>query len=105
MTLYRERPFWKFILNNGICSFQTTPLISRSGTLVGMIATHWKKPFEPTERQLRFFDMLVRQAADLIERKKSEEALKESEKKAHALVHELETADKNKNSFYQGTFS
>ena len=59
----------------GIRAVQSTPLISRSGKLVGMISTHWRNPHQPSERDLRLFDILVRQAADLIERKKAEEEL------------------------------
>ncbi len=59
----------------GIRAVQSTPLISRSGKLVGMISTHWREPHQPSGRDLRLFDILVRQAADLIERKKAEEEL------------------------------
>jgi hypothetical protein len=44
-----------------------------------MISPHWSRPHEPTERDLRLFDILARQAADLIERKRAEEELRESE--------------------------
>jgi PAS domain S-box-containing protein len=44
-----------------------------------MISNHWTRTHEPTERELRLLDVLARQAADLIERKQAEEALKESE--------------------------
>jgi GAF domain-containing protein len=40
-----------------------------------MLSTHWRMPHEPTEEDFRFFDVLARQAADLIERTLSEEAL------------------------------
>ncbi len=60
---------------SGIRAVQSTPLISRSGHIVGMISTHWRKPHQPSERNLRLFDVLARQAADLIERRKTEEAL------------------------------
>ena len=67
-------------LQTGIRSCQTTPLISRNGTLVGMISTHWSHPHEPSERDLRLWDILVRQAADLIEHKWAEEAALASER-------------------------
>src|SRR5436190_2223989 len=63
-------------LRTGIHSVQTTPLFSRGGALVGMISTHWKEPHEPSARDLRFFDILARQAADLIERRRAEEQLR-----------------------------
>ncbi|HKW75888.1 MAG TPA: PAS domain S-box protein [Terriglobales bacterium] len=52
----------------GIRAVQTTPLLSRSGKVVGMISTHWSSPYQPTERDLRLLDVIVRQAADLIDR-------------------------------------
>lgn len=54
-------------LQTGIHACQTTPLISRAGNLVGMISTHWRSCHEPSENDLRRFDMLARQAADMIE--------------------------------------
>lgn len=66
-------------LQTGIHACQTTPLVSRSGKIVGMISTHWRNPHEPSGRDLRVFDILARQAADLIERKKVQEAIRESE--------------------------
>jgi GAF domain-containing protein len=38
---------------SGIRSVQSTPLLARSGRLLGMISTHWKKPHHPTERDLQ----------------------------------------------------
>jgi len=63
-------------LRTGIRAVQTTPLISRGGAIVGMISTHWREPHEPSERDLRLFDILARQAADLIERRAAEEKLR-----------------------------
>jgi signal transduction histidine kinase/CheY-like chemotaxis protein/GAF domain-containing protein len=60
------------LLRNGIRAVQTTPLMSRSGNLLGMISTLWHKVHMPCERELRLFDILVRQAADIIERVQSE---------------------------------
>jgi PAS domain S-box-containing protein len=56
-----------------IRAVQSTPLVSRSGRLLGMISTHWREPHPPTERSLRSLDVLARQAADLIERAQVEE--------------------------------
>ena len=70
----------------GIRSVQSTPLLSRSGQLVGMISTHWKQPHVPTERDLRLFDILARLAADLIERKFYEQDLRRREERARTLT-------------------
>jgi PAS domain S-box-containing protein len=56
-----------------IRAVQSTPLVSRSGRLLGMISTHWREPHQPAERAYRSLDVLARQAADLIERSQAEE--------------------------------
>ena len=76
MTGSKDRAMY---LETGIHACQTTPLVSRSGKIVGMISTHWRAPHEPSERDLRVFDILARQAADLIERNKAQEAVRRSE--------------------------
>ena len=60
-------------LQTGIGACQTTPLIARGGNIVGMLSTHWRTPHQPTERDFHLFDILVRQAADLIERTRREQ--------------------------------
>jgi len=64
-------------LGTGIHACQTTPLIGRGGNVVGMISTHWRAPHQPSERDFRLFDILARQAADLIERARREQELAE----------------------------
>lgn len=60
----------------GIRAVQSTPLLSRTGAMVGMISTHWREPHEPSERELRLLDILARQAADLIDRTRAAEVLR-----------------------------
>ncbi|HEY1305007.1 MAG TPA: GAF domain-containing protein, partial [Vicinamibacterales bacterium] len=80
------------LLDAGIRASQTTPLVSREGTILGMISTHWASPHRPPERDLRLLDILARQAADLIERTQAEEALRRSES-------QLKEADRLKDEF------
>jgi len=54
-------------IRTGIHACQTTPLIGRDGNVVGMISTHWRTPHQPSEEDFRQFDILARQASDLIE--------------------------------------
>ena len=61
----------------GIRSAQTTPLLSRSGKLLGMISNHWSKPHEPSDRDLRMLDIVARQAADILDRTLAEESLRQ----------------------------
>lgn len=83
-----------FYRQSKIRAVQSTPLISRSGALLGMISTHWSRPYAPSEHDLRMFDILARQAADLIERLRAEEALKRSnellEERVRTRTRELE---------------
>ncbi len=80
-------------LQTGIRSVQTTPLLSRTGETIGMISTHWRERHRPDELDLRMLDVLARQAADLIDRKLAEEALRESDRRKTeflaVLSHEL----------------
>jgi len=58
-----------------IRAVQSTPLVSRSCQLLGMISTHWREPHQSTERALWRMDVLARQAADLLERDRTEAVL------------------------------
>jgi len=66
---------------SNIKAVQSTPLTTRDGRVIGMISTHWRESYVPQARELRLFDVLVRQASDFIERKGVEEALRESEER------------------------
>jgi signal transduction histidine kinase/ActR/RegA family two-component response regulator len=77
---------------HGLRSAQSTPLVSRSGIVLGMLTTHWRQSRILSDRESQFLDLLSRQAADLIERTHAEEELRRSE-------HELRVADRRKNEF------
>ena len=81
------------LLADGIRGFQSTPLISREGRLLGVLSTHTTTPYRPTERELRHLDLLARMAADFIERSQSEVALRDADRAKDEflamLAHEL----------------
>jgi PAS domain S-box-containing protein len=77
---------------SGIRAVQSTPITSRSGRMLGMISSHWRRPHEPAEHDLRLLDVLVRQAADLIERTQAEKELRESEERFRILVEAVSQA-------------
>ncbi len=65
---------------------QSTPLVTRSGRLLGILTTHWGKLYIPNQHDLWRLDLLARQASDLIEQRQAEEKLRESEARARALI-------------------
>jgi PAS domain S-box-containing protein len=77
----------------GIRAVQSTPLFARDGRVVGMLSTHWREPHAPDERDLRLLDILARQAADLIERRRALEDLRQTDRRKDeflaTLAHEL----------------
>ena len=77
---------------SGIRAVQSTPLVSRTGRPLGMISTHWRRTLADEELSFRHFDVLARQAADLIERTTAQDALLASEER-------LRDADRRKDEF------
>ncbi len=92
-------PDLQVILDEGIYTIQSTPLISSSGNFVGVFSTHYTIKHQFEERELQILDLLALQAADAIERTLYKEALIQSNKSAVALVEELSKANENKNRF------
>ncbi|MGF1937854.1 MAG: GAF domain-containing protein [Nostoc sp. ChiQUE02] len=78
------------LVEAGFLCGQSTPLISRSGRAIGIVSTHWRKHHRPSDRELRFLDLLARQAADLIEQRQAEAALRESEAKYRSLFNSID---------------
>lgn len=77
---------------SGIRAVQSTPLVSRSGELLGMMSTHWREPHHPSEGSLRLLDMIARQGADLIERNRNEAARLDGEAKLRLLASIVESS-------------
>jgi len=70
----------------GVRAVQSTPLISRSGEPLGMFSTHYRTPHRPDDRALQLLDLLARQAADMIERARAEEAMRRSREQLRSLA-------------------
>ncbi|MDR9899190.1 PAS domain S-box protein [Aetokthonos hydrillicola Thurmond2011] len=64
--------YLRIFVKTGYFCAQSTPLISRSGKLIGMVSTHWRNHHRLSDRELRFLDLLARQAADLIEQRQAD---------------------------------
>jgi PAS domain S-box-containing protein len=65
----------------GYRAVQSTPLVGREGNALGMLSTHFRRPYRPSDADLRRLDLYIRQAADFIERCRMEEALRDSEQR------------------------
>jgi signal transduction histidine kinase len=57
----------------GVRAVQSTPLLSRSGKLIGVFSTHYKRPHRPDIRTLQLLDFLARHATDIIAHALAEE--------------------------------
>jgi len=86
-------PHRQIAVATGFRAVQSTPLFSRNGEPLGMISTHFRLPHRPSERELRLTDLYARQAAEMIERRQAEAALRRSEEQfrllAEAIPHQV----------------
>jgi PAS domain S-box-containing protein len=73
----------------GIKAVQSTPLVSRSGSLVGMVSTHWRESHELDASERRALDVLARLAADLIEQSRVEEVLQENQQRLASIYNSV----------------
>jgi PAS domain S-box-containing protein len=70
---------------SGFRAEHSTPLISRSGKVIGVLSLYFRQPRLPTEREISLIDLCARQAVDFIENAR--------------LYQELQDADRAKNEF------
>ena len=63
---------------------QSTPLVTREGRIIGVLSTRWPTTCALSDRSLHFLDLLARQAAELVERRRGDNALRESERRLSA---------------------
>jgi PAS domain S-box-containing protein len=77
-AIFVGTPALQVALDAGVRAVQSTPLLTRGGRLVGMISTHYRTPRRPSERHFRLLDLIARQLADLLERSRAEDELREA---------------------------
>lgn len=73
-TVLHDSPSLKVLLAAGVRAVQLTPLVSVSGEVVGMFSTYYRTSPHLEEADLRWLDLMARQAADFIERCRLEHA-------------------------------
>jgi PAS domain S-box-containing protein len=54
-------------LQMGYRAVHSTPLIARSGKVIGVLSTHFRQPHRPSDRATHLIDLCARQAVDFIE--------------------------------------
>ena len=64
------------LIDAGIRAVTSTPLLSSTGNVLGIVTTLFDTPHHPGERELRLMDLLARQTADYLERKHAEKIQK-----------------------------
>ena len=77
----------------GFRAVHSTPLMTRTGQIVGVLSTHFHMPRRPTEREIYLLDLCARQAVDFIENARLYAQLQESDRRKDeflaTLAHEL----------------
>jgi two-component sensor histidine kinase len=71
--IFLDQPAQKVLLDAEVRAVISSPLRSSKGNLLGVLSTHFSHPGHPSERQIRLTNIVVRQAADYLERKQSEQ--------------------------------
>jgi signal transduction histidine kinase/DNA-binding NarL/FixJ family response regulator len=79
------RPLRDIAGEAGFRSIQSTPLLSRTGALLGVLSTHWSHPHRPSERELYMLDLYAREAADVLENIQAAQELQRSFDELRAL--------------------
>jgi PAS domain S-box-containing protein len=77
--LFAAIPAQEVLIAAGVRAVQSTPLLNRSGELVGVLSTHFSQPHKPDPRRMQSLDLLTRQAADFIERCRIEAKVRDKE--------------------------
>jgi PAS domain S-box-containing protein len=77
----------------GFRAVQCTPLITRTGRLVGVLSTHFRSPRKPSDRAMHLVDLCARQAIEFIENARLYSELQSSNRSKDeflaVLAHEL----------------
>jgi PAS domain S-box-containing protein len=86
-------PFRDIAREAGFRAVHCTPLITRAGRVIGVLATHFRRPHRPSDRETHLIDLCARQAAEFIENARLYDELIEADRRKDeflaTLAHEL----------------
>lgn len=97
--IFANKPSLEVMLDAGVRSVQSIPLLSSSGTLLGVISTHFAETHRPSEQESRLMDLLARQTADYLERIRVEKEREQLLAREHELRQTAEDANRLKDEF------
>ena len=97
--IYAGRQSLDALREADVMAVQSLPLLSSTGNVLGMISIHFAQTHRPSEQELRLMDLLARQTADYLERKRVEEEREHLLVREHELRQTAEEANRLKDEF------
>ena len=97
--IYAGKPALEAMRHADILAVESVPLISSAGKALGIISTHFSNTHRPSEQELRLMDLLARQTADYLERKRVEGERELLLAREHELRQTAEEANRLKDEF------
>lgn len=65
--IFLGTPALEVVLDAGVRGVQSTPLVGPSGCILGIISTHWRRPWRPSNRELSLLELLARNATEWVD--------------------------------------
>lgn len=97
--IYAGTPSLAAMLEANVLAVQSLPLMSSSGKVLGIVSTYFSDTHRPSEQELRLMDLLARQTADYLERKRVEGEREQLLEREHELRQTAEEANRLKDEF------
>jgi PAS domain S-box-containing protein len=97
--IYAGKPSLEAMRHADVLAVESVPLISSGGKALGIISTHFCNAHRPSEQELRLMDLLARQTADYLERKRVEGEREQLLAREHELRETAEEANRLKDEF------
>ena len=97
--IYAGKPSLQAMHDADVLAVESVPLVSSEGNALGIISTHFRHAHRPSEQELRLMDLLARQTADYLERKRVEGEREHLLAREHELRETAEDANRLKDEF------
>ena len=84
------RPLRAIAASVGFRSLQSTPLLSRTGALLGVLSTYWGHPHRPSDHDLHMLDLYAHEAAEILDHIQTAQELQYSFHQLRAVAARLQ---------------